>query len=83
MNTAMNASRKIKIPPAMGKTMGMRGTIDSITSGSLESCVEVVFWFDIVAALNLKTYPSILGFSGKKFNFFKFNWNYSTDLTAP
>ena len=36
MNTAMNASKKIRTPPATGKTMGINGTMDSTTSaGSL------------------------------------------------
>ena len=32
MDTAMNASKKINTPPAMGNTMGIIGTMDSTTS---------------------------------------------------
>jgi hypothetical protein len=37
MNTAINASKNIKIAPATGKTMGIKGTIFSTASGSWAS----------------------------------------------
>ena len=41
MKTAMKASRKIRIPPATGSTMGMSGTIFSTASASWASCCGV------------------------------------------
>ena len=32
MNTAIKASKKIKMAPPMGNTMGIKGTMDSTTS---------------------------------------------------
>jgi hypothetical protein len=46
MNTAIKASKKIKMAPPMGNTMGIKGTMDSTTSVcSLESWFE---GFDIL-----------------------------------